>query len=197
MSTSGSVSGWIERVKAGDSSATANLWNRYRADLLGFARYRLHDEARRVTDEEDLVAATFESFFSRAVAGKFPKLSDRRALWALLLTITDRKVVNTTRRYMTSKRGGGWVRGALEYDEEEDDSEKMLASTDSTQPAPDVAAWLSEMMAALDGDMRQFVYLRMDGYTNEQIAQRLNCSLATVERRLGLLRDQWLKELFK
>lgn len=196
MCMSGSVSEWIEAVKGGDSSATTHLWNCYYPNLLRFARHRLHDEARRVTDEEDLVAASFESFFSRAVAGQFPQLSGREALWALLVTITDRKVVNTTRRCMTRKRGGGQVRGELHHAEQAGESEKVLATTGSTYMPPDVAARLSEMMATLDDEMRTIIALRIDGHTNEEIGQRLNRSLATIERRLCLLRDQWIEELF-
>ena len=97
---------------------------------------------------------------------------------------------------MSRKRGGGKVRGESTFSGEDGDVESVLASTGNQQPAPDVAACLSEMMETLDDDMRQVVYLRIDGYTNEQIGQRLNRSVATIERRLRLLRDQWLEELF-
>ncbi|MFW6171541.1 MAG: ECF-type sigma factor, partial [Planctomycetota bacterium] len=110
--------------------------------------------------------------------------------------ITDRKVVNTTRRDMTDKRGGGRVRGELSFDEREGESEKVLATTGSTYLAPDAAARLSEMMSTLDEEMRTLICLRIDGYTNEDIGQRLNRSLATIERRFCLLRDQWIEELF-
>jgi DNA-directed RNA polymerase specialized sigma24 family protein len=35
----------------------------------------------------------------------------------------------------------------------------------------------------------------MEGYTNEQIACKLNCAVPTVERRLRLIRKTWEKEL--
>ena len=114
----------------------------------------------------------------------------------MLVTITDRKAVNTVRQYMSSKRGGGKVRGESTFSGEEDDVESVLASTGNPLPPPDVAASLSEMMDTLDDDMRPVVCLRIDGYTNEEIGQRLNRSVATIERRLRLLRDQWLEELF-
>lgn len=196
MSTSGSVSEWIEGLKTGNSSATTHLWNRYHPGLLRFARCRLHNEARRVTDEEDLVIAAFESFFHRAAAGQFPELSGRKELWALLVTITDRKVINTLRRHMTGKRGGGRVRGESNFTSGNNEGERVMATTGSPHLPPDVAACLSEMVATLDEDMRQIVCLRINGYTNEEIGQRLNRSLATIERRLCLLRDQWLEELF-
>ena len=196
MSTSGSVSAWIEDLKTGDSSAATHLWNRYHPNLLRFARNLLHNDARRFADEDDLVAGAFGSFFCRAVAGQFPELSGRKELWALLVTITDRKAVNTVRQYMSSKRGGGKVRGESTFSGEEDYVESVLASTGNPLPPPDVAASLSEMMDTLDDDMRPVVCLRIDGYTNEEIGQRLNRSVATIERRLRLLRDQWIEELF-
>ena len=106
MSPSGSVSEWIKNLKQGDSSAVAHLWNRYHRTLLRFARRRINGNARRVADEDDVVAAAFESFYYRAATGQFPCLSSRQQLWALLITITDRKVVNNIRRQMAQTRRG-------------------------------------------------------------------------------------------
>lgn len=197
MSTLGSVSRWLENYKTGDAAAATELWNRYHQNLLQFARGRLRGELRRFSDEEDLVVAAFESFFFRLSAGQFPELAGRKELWALLVTITDRKAVNSMRRFMADKRGGGRVWGESNFDGREgDDTETVLASTSQRGPTPDVAAHLSELLATLDEDMREVVALRIDGYTNEEIGQRLNRSVATIERRLRLLRDQWLEELF-
>ena len=74
---------------------------------------------------------------------------------------------------MARKRGGGRVRGESTFDDSED-AESVMASTGSPHPLPDVAASLSELMGTLDDDMRQVVSLRIDGYTNEEIGQRLN-----------------------
>jgi RNA polymerase sigma factor (sigma-70 family) len=193
MSASGSISQWIEDLKRGDSSAAAHLWNRYHFNLLRFARRRLHGDARRVVDEEDLVATAFESFYYRATAGQYPHLSSRQQLWALLVTITDRKAVNNVRQHMACKRGGGRVRGESTFDGS--DVEGVLACAVQDGPSPVVAAALSEMFERLDDDMRQVVCLKLDGLSNDEIAQRLNRSLATIERRLKLLRDEWLEEL--
>ncbi len=195
ISTSGSVSTWIEELRAGESSAATQLWNRYHQMLLQFARQLLRDDARRVTDEEDLVVAAFESFFCRLAAGQFPELARCDELWALLVTIIDRKAVNALRRFMADKRGGGRVVGHSTLSGE-NGVESVLASAGSAPPLPDVAASLSELFDALDDDMREVVWMRMDGYTIEEIGQRMNRSVATVERRLRLLRDQWIKELF-
>jgi RNA polymerase sigma factor (sigma-70 family) len=197
MSQSGSVSEWIEELKMGDASAATHLWNRYHPNLLRFARRLVRGELRRVTDEEDLVAAAFESFFCRLAAGQFSRLAGREELWALLVTITDRKAVNSVRRFLASKRGGGKVLGESTFEcDEDEDADSILACTSHRLPGPDVAVRMSEMIGTLEEDMRQVICLRLDGYSNEEIGQRMNRSVATIERRLRLLRAHWLKELF-
>jgi DNA-directed RNA polymerase specialized sigma24 family protein len=54
---------------------------------------------------------------------------------------------------------------------------------------------VSELLERLDDDLRRIVFLKRDGFTNEEIAQRVNRSVATIERRLRLLRDEWTQEL--
>jgi DNA-directed RNA polymerase specialized sigma24 family protein len=33
--------------------------------------------------------------------------------------------------------------------------------------------------------------MKMEGYTNEEIARRIGCSLSTVERKLRRIRHEW------
>ncbi|MCU0960892.1 MAG: ECF-type sigma factor [Pirellulaceae bacterium] len=196
MPEAGSVSEWIENLRSGDSHAATRLWNRFHAGLLKVARRRLGRVSRHVADEEDLVALAFESFFERIERGQFPDVQCRADLWALLVTITHRKAVNCVRRHFSVKRGGGRV-----YCESTSNvrvlacDEGLLAGIDSGTPAPERLVSLRELFTRLDGDMQRIVALRLDGCTNEQIAQRLNRSLATIERRLRLLRDEWTQEL--
>jgi DNA-directed RNA polymerase specialized sigma24 family protein len=35
----------------------------------------------------------------------------------------------------------------------------------------------------------------VDGYTNEEIAEKLECVPRTVERKMRLIRDKWAKEM--
>ena len=196
MSESGSVSEWIEDLRAGDTGAATHLWNRFHANLLQIARRRLNGASRRVADEEDLVALAFESFFQRIQHGQFPELQGRAELWALLVTITDRKAVNCVRRHMSVKRGSGKVLGESTIGtRSEQGREAALARVDGGAPPPDRLASVSELLERLDDDLRRIVFLKRDGFTNEEIAQRVNRSVATIERRLRLLRDEWTQEL--
>ncbi|MHB8969226.1 MAG: ECF-type sigma factor [Pirellulaceae bacterium] len=197
MSESGSVSEWIEDLRAGHADAATRLWNRFHANLLKIARRRLNGELRRVTDEEDLVATAFESFFQRMQDGQFPDLRGRAELWALLVTITNRKAINCVRRHMSVKRGGGKVLGESTLCTRfELGQDAVLARVDGGAPSPDRLASVSELVERLDDELRRIVFLKRDGLTNEEIAQRVNRSLATIERRLRLLRDEWIRELF-
>jgi DNA-directed RNA polymerase specialized sigma24 family protein len=44
-----------------------------------------------------------------------------------------------------------------------------------------------------DESLRQVAALRLDGYTDREIAARLNCGLSTIERRLRTIRTVWTR----
>ena len=196
MAKSGSVSQWIKCLKRGESVAADNVWKRYHGNLLRLARRRLNGASRRVADEEDVVCTAFHSFFRRARDGQFPQLASRDELWALLSTIAHRKAVNVLRIERSKKRGGGKVWSEWNpLVECGGDSEGLAARVEANDLSPEKAAAFAEMLAKLDPDLRQIVALRMEGKTHEEISRLVNRSLATVERRLGLLRDKWEQEL--
>jgi DNA-directed RNA polymerase specialized sigma24 family protein len=45
-----------------------------------------------------------------------------------------------------------------------------------------------------DDELRTIALLRMEGYSNEQIAERLGCGLRSVERKLDRIRKRWTAE---
>ena len=62
----GSVTRWIDELKAGNSQADRPLWDRYFARLVGLAHYRLRHAAHYTAtdaDEEDAALSAFDSFF--------------------------------------------------------------------------------------------------------------------------------------
>ena len=94
MSSEGSVTGWIDRLKGGDPAAAQRLWQSYFRRLVGLARHKLQGAPRRAADEEDVALSAFDSFCRGAEQGRFPQLHDRDNLWRLLVCITDRKLKN-------------------------------------------------------------------------------------------------------
>ena len=62
MSSLGSVTFLIGRLRAGDSHATQQLWERYFGRLVALARSHLQGVPRAAADEEDVVLSAFSNF---------------------------------------------------------------------------------------------------------------------------------------
>jgi DNA-directed RNA polymerase specialized sigma24 family protein len=45
-----------------------------------------------------------------------------------------------------------------------------------------------------DETLRQIAQLKLEGYTNEEISEQLDCVPRTVERKLERIREKWAKE---
>ncbi len=66
------------------------------------------------------------------------------------------------------------------------------------EPSPELAALVAEECRRLfdalpDESLRQVAGLRLEGYTDREIADRLGCGLSTVERRLRTIRTVWTR----
>jgi DNA-directed RNA polymerase specialized sigma24 family protein len=191
MPSDGSVTHWIGQLKAGEEAAAQPLWQGYFQRLVRLARKKLNGASRRVADEEDVALSAFDSFCRGAEHGRFPQLADRHDLWRLLVVITARKALDLRKREQTLKRGGVAPDTAR--------SEAELEEVVGTEPTPAFAAEVAEECRRLldrlgDAGLRSLALLKMESYTNEEIAGQLHCALATVERRLRLIRGKWKKE---
>lgn len=189
----GSVTHWLGDLKVGDMAAAQPLWERYFGQLVVLARAKLRrlPRAGAEQDEEDAALSAFNSFCAGAARGKFPKLDDREDLWKLLVVITARKAIAQANRRQRLKRGGGRVV------EEADANPKGLDLVAGAEPTPEFAAMVAEefqrLLDALEDDgLREVAVRRMEGYTCDEIADRLGCARRTVARRLDLIRQTWL-----
>ncbi len=195
MSVTGSVSHWLATLQEENSSSLGKIWNRYHVPLLERARLWLGRFPRRMADEEDLVASAFDSFFTSARRCRFPSLKSRRDLWRLLLCITERKMINLVRSERCQKRGGGQVRGGSAMQDSEGLDFRWIGHVTGS-PLDDavVRDTFEKLMASVDENMRQMVVLKLEGYEVVEIARRVARSVATVERRLRIIRDRWEQE---
>ncbi len=197
MSSNGSVTHWLEQIREADSVAARALWERYFPQLVRLARARLRGAPRRVTDEEDVAASVMESLFRAAEKGRFPDLADRDDLWRLLLRMTARKVVDLRRHEARQRRGGGRVKGeSVLGGAGSPYGPAALAEVIGDAPTPEFAAMMIEQCQVLldrlaDPELEALASAKLEGYTNEEIAERFGCSPRTVERRLNLIRKKW------
>ena len=195
-----SVTQWVSDLKAGErAQAPRLLWERYFQRLVRLAQVRLRTGGGGPSDGEDVALSVLDTFVRGAAAGRFPWLGNRDDLWRLLVTITARKAQNRRRDEGRQKRGGdrvvgdGALAGALL------DGEEFLAQVVSDEPTPEFAAMVTDEYRRLfgslaDESLRVVALMKLEGHSNAEIAERLDCGLRTVERKLEVIRKRWLVE---
>jgi RNA polymerase sigma factor (sigma-70 family) len=185
MNPPSSVSDSRSQLQEGERQAAYKIWQRYYPLLLKLARKQLGTVPTRMADAEDVVQEAFSCFFQALEEGRYPDLRDRDDLWHVLLMITRNKAVNYIEHEQRDKRN--WKRTLLHS---EMDSDKLLFQEllQGREPDPaevaEVADRLEWLLTALPESLVQMARLKMEGYTNAEIATRLDCAESTVERRM-------------
>lgn len=180
-----------QRMQDGDDSAIPLLWNRYFPRMVALARQSIAAQARSRTDPEDAAQSAFFSFWELSRERLETSLQDRNQLWKLLARITVRKVIKSLRRDMAEKRGSGRTIGEAGFADDEMRLDQMALAASSD---PEVDVIVDELIDGLEEDLRPFVLMRLMGYRNAEIAEVLECTERTVERKLGAVRMVWLSQ---
>jgi RNA polymerase sigma factor (sigma-70 family) len=188
MSPDGSVTHWIAQLNAGEPAHTL-LYQRYFERLVRLARRKLRGARRVVADEEDVAQDAIASFFRGVKAGRFPRLADRDDLWRILVRITACKAIDLRNYELAGKRDPG------ESAPGRADLEQVPGTKPTAAFAAEVADECRRLLGLLrDAKLHALALLKMESYTNEEIAKQLGCGVSTVERRLRLIRRIWEKE---
>lgn len=182
----------LRRLRNGEDAAAAALWQRYFDRLAGLARHILCGGGTAGTaaarDEEDIALSAFDSFCRGVERGRYPDLTDHDSLWRLLVVITRRKVLDLVNAQKRLKRGGGKQPSAL-----------VLDDLPGNEPTPEFVALMADQCRHLfaqleDAELQTIARRKMEGYTNEEIAELHLCSLTRIERKLRLIRKVWEKQ---
>ena len=202
MPTRGSVTRLIIDLRSDEAVvrelAARLVWGRYFQELLALARSHLSARIRGREDEEDVLQSMYNSFCLRQRRGDFD-LANRDELWKLLVQITLRKARNTANRHLLARRdvrrdASGNAAPADGFD----DQATLLNQLDIDEPTPAEAALLNEALelrfqALREPELRLIAQKKLEGYTNQEIAQELKCTVRTVERKLERIRTYWGK----
>ena len=193
-----SVTDWIQQLRAGDSVAAQRLWVRYFQQMVTLAQRRLEGAAKAMADEEDVALSAFRSFCLGARDGRFPQLLDSDSLWPLLMVITANKSVDLIRRNNRLRRGG---RANVQRDNT-DSAVSILNEIMSKEPTPEFAAEVADQLQRLlnklrekgDDDLSRIALLRMDGFSHKEIADRIGCSVRSIDRKMIVIAQVWEKD---
>jgi DNA-directed RNA polymerase specialized sigma24 family protein len=182
-----SITVWIRRLETGDPEAAERLWKSYFPRMVRSARWRLQGFQSRLADEEDIALSAFKSF-CRA-SGNLQQLSDRVSLWPFLLTLVARKASRLVRHEKRSKRFGKLAAAP-------DGMEALMNEIPGREPPPDLVNQMRDECQSLfdrlpDESLRVVAGMKLEGYTNGEIARHLGCGHRTVERKLQVIRQLW------
>jgi DNA-directed RNA polymerase specialized sigma24 family protein len=193
MSSDGSITLLISKLKQGDRAAAEGLWRAYFERLVALARSRLR-VVTRLADEEDVALSAFDSFYRGVERGRFPVLEDRDDLWQVLFVLTVRKAINLVKFEGRRSRGGGRLLSLSDLE--------GLSVDDviGPEPSPQLAAQMVDECRRLlgrlgDDTLRSVALWKMEGQTNREIAASLGCIEQTVERKLRRIRGLWVQDV--
>ena len=180
MSSDQSVTECLKQVVNGaEGEPQEQLVERYLQRLTALAKKRLGD-LRTYEDEDDVALSALRTFFRRAKEGRFDRLTDRDSLWKLLATITVNKAINLHRRQNAEKRG----------------RERQVPLDSPESLVDSVIEQGNQLLESLPkGSLRDVARMRMEGYTDKEIAARIQQSVKTVERKMKLIRQKLAKEM--
>lgn len=189
----GSITRLIPALKKGEQHAVSALWERFFAPLAAETARQFPGGRWRSAGPEDVAVDAFLEFCRKVsqpdADQKFPRLHSRDNLWKLLVCFT--------------------IRAAFDLNQKERRRAEVLAGESALgeggfgpfagrEPAPEFTAAIADMLELLrdpgnpaDDRMRQIALLRMEGLRVDEIAEKLDCSLSTVERKLSVIRTIW------
>jgi DNA-directed RNA polymerase specialized sigma24 family protein len=194
----GSVTKLIDQIKGGDDVASHRLWDLFAPRLLGLARVKISSKSMPLGDEEDVVLSALTSFFEGIEKDEYAGLSDRETIWRLLSLITKRKAFNLVMQDGRQKR---LLTGNAKASLPRRRPDPRLIHGNLNTPVdpqlpPDIQILLEEQCQRLldvlgSSQLRSLVLLKMEGLTDEAVADKLGCSVRTIERKIRLIRSIW------
>jgi RNA polymerase sigma factor (sigma-70 family) len=110
-------------------------------------------------------------------------LAGRDDLWHLLAMRTVSRAIDLIRRHRRAEVPG------------DQDLTQLLNREPTPEEAAEVADECRRLLDLLEPELRQIALWKVEGYTNVEIATRLDCVARTVERKVHRIRLLWKHEL--
>ena len=176
-------------MRLGDEVAAEFLWKFTNAKLTSLARQKTGSSG--TYDEEDVALDAFASLCDGLQDGRLDQIADRQSLWSILATITINRARKFARDEKRLKRGGGMAQNL---------DKSILENTPSGEASPDISLVGKDECRRLLGllgkkELQTVALLKVDGHTNDEIAEMVGCTRRSIQRRLNLIRDVWSNEL--
>jgi RNA polymerase sigma factor (sigma-70 family) len=175
----------VDGLRNGNQSVIRQFCERYGAALERLAERNLASGMRRRVGGDDVAQSACRTFLRRAQIGEF-ELADSEGLWGLLCAITLTKVREQTRFHLRDKRGLN--REVHHAANDSASGPSVFFDQPAAEPSPADAAEFTDqftrLIESLDAEERQLVDLKLQQFTNDEIAEQMGCSERTVRRIL-------------
>ena len=187
-----SVTRVFNELMNGDQDAASQLWEFLQKRLLDLSRNVTRKNKTVIYDEQDVALSAFVTLCDGFESKRYDKVANRDELWRLLAVITINKARKQATYEKRMRRGGEFTRV--------EDSEKVLGLIPDRHPDPEFTLTMKEecsRMLQLLGkkELQQVAMHKVEGFTNEEIAERIGCTRRAVQRRLALIREIWSEEV--
>jgi len=180
--------------RGGDEAAARKLFDTYVERLVALARRRISQRLAARVDPEDVVQSVFRTFFHRVKEGQF-SINDEDDLCKLLMRITVHKTLRQVAFHKAAKRNLG-----LEVDQGPDPQERLQELLGREPTTEDAVAFLDQLehfLNRLRPQDRQILEMRLQGYSNEEIADKLGIYDRKIRRVIERIRGLAEQEGFK
>jgi RNA polymerase sigma-70 factor (ECF subfamily) len=185
----------LEGIRRADPEVLHHFYAEYAPLLHRLAAQHLTAGIRRRVEPEDVVQSVCRTFLRRASGGQFT-LGDSEELWSLLCAITLNKTRRAIRFHMRRKRDLSRDVRAMPAPDDEGSACTPLPSADPTPAeAAEFSDQLQKLLASLDDEQRQVVDLKLQDFTNKEIATKLGSSERTVRRIMKIVQAHLARQL--
>ncbi|MEL7496621.1 MAG: sigma-70 family RNA polymerase sigma factor [Planctomycetota bacterium] len=177
----------LKNTQLGDATAESTLHRKFVGRLIRLASRRINDRFRAKIEPEEIVQSVFASFFRRHTKGEF-HFDSWNDLWALLVKITLCKCANKVEGFMSAKRNiNREVAGKVSNSR--DSSINAIAAEPTPQEISIFNELLDQLLDQLNSLQQQVVVLRLQGFSNLEISEKIGRSERTVYRTLNDVRS--------
>jgi len=188
-SSDGQSSIWLERLADGEADAVQQFWDRFGFRMQRLAEKNIGKKLAKRVDAEDVVQSACRTFFRRVGDGKL-RVATSDKLWNLMCVIVLLKTRQVARFHFRDKRAlSREVPMAPGAEDESDDRFQPTSSEPSPAEAAEFADELNQLLRNLEPEMQQVVQLKLEGYTNGEIGDKLAVSERTVRRHIQDVRQ--------
>lgn len=170
-----------------EEAAETELWRRLAEPVRRAARQRLGRRQLAVADEDDVCVSVFRQFFHGVREGRYEAVRNTPQARGMLRRMAIDKTIDLVRFHTARRRRpeGGWA-----------DGEQITSAAAERFVAPEEVvadrAELEALIAKLSRrTLQRIATMKLQGYTNEEIAGELGCAKRTVERKLAMIRRLW------